>query len=99
MASNVKANLDLLKKLVSVLESSLEEAYDFRDSDSTEKTKDNYNEFVVKVSKASGMLVGIINESNLLASDLTKLITASALSFVDENSLFLKDDGEKRTIN
>lgn len=84
MARELKVDLKLLKRLMSELEASLDEAYEFRDNEDTPKTMGAYQDFIVMLAKSSGYLVGIINESNLLASDLNKLIQVSGASFSDE---------------
>lgn len=81
-----KLDLTLFHKLVKELEDSLEEAYEFRDSDLTEKNIDNYYEFVVKVSKSLGYLAGIVNEATLLGTDLNKLTQSNIHNFLKGSS-------------
>lgn len=56
-----KVNLDLLKKLVGELESSLNTA---------EGVKSDHNEYVVELSKAAGLAAGVMQEASFLVLDI-----------------------------
>lgn len=70
-----KVNLDLLKKLILELESSLTSAYSIK-----EDAKSDKNEFVVEMFKAVGLTAGIMTEAGLLIGDIQVLTSASTVS-------------------
>ena len=74
--SELKVNLILLKKLVSELETTLDESYIMRD-DLDRDAMEAYNDFVVEARKASGVASGVIAEATLLLTDINKLIQYS----------------------
>ena len=65
--SKNKVNLDVLKRLVSELETSLVQAEGIA---KTEKL-----DYVVELSKASGLAAGILTEAGLLMQDIQYLVT------------------------
>ena len=88
-----KANLTMLRRLVDELDKFLNETYKLRDTiDEQElsKASETYKSFVVEISKATGLLVGISGEANALVGDLNKLalyscpIDNSSMAAVDE---------------
>lgn len=81
-----KLDLTLFHKLVDELENSLEEAYEFRDNESTERNINSYYEFVIKISKSLGYLTGIANEAQLLGADLNKITQNSITDFLKRPS-------------
>ena len=85
-----KADLTLFYRLVKELEASLDEAYSFRDDPNTEKNMPNYFEFVVKLSKSIGCLTGIVNEAQLLGSDLAKISQNSISTFYNSEEFSQK---------
>lgn len=66
--SKAKVNLDLLKKLVGELESSLQ---------NSEAVKSDNNEYVVELSKAAGLAAGVMQEASLLVLDIHALTQLS----------------------
>ncbi len=81
---DIKADLSLLKDLVSELEKQLDESYVARDKLSEDKDGQEYRKFIIDLSKAAGLLYGISNESSLLVGDLSKIMKF-ALQGSEEN--------------
>lgn len=81
----MRADLALLKKYMEELEVSLGEAYSTRD-DTEQLSQEDYNNFMVKLSKSVGILSGISQESALLISDLQKIgqYSMSAMKETDD---------------
>jgi len=67
---DVKVDLTLLKKLIVELENSLATADGIR----AEETDENIHNYIVEMSKASGVAAGIVEEATLLISDCRQAI-------------------------
>lgn len=70
---NMKADLTLLKRCFSEVETALELAYKVRDENKTVDPKDNHNDFIVSLSKAMGLMMMLYQEAGLLVGDLQKI--------------------------
>jgi hypothetical protein len=77
MSKEVKADLTLLKEMVTVLETQLEEAYMIRNSFKNDKSGEVHRQFIIEVSKSVGILSGIAGEASLLIGDLQKIMQYS----------------------
>ncbi|HEY5268685.1 MAG TPA: hypothetical protein VII94_06235 [Candidatus Saccharimonadales bacterium] len=67
--SKSKINLDVLKRLVSELETSLTQAESIAKAEKLD--------YVVEMSKASGLAAGILTEAGLLMQDIQFLVTGA----------------------
>jgi len=67
---DVKVSLVLLKKLVDSLESTLDGANAIAET----KTDDNVSDYVVEMSKGTGIAAGIVAEASLLVADIRQAI-------------------------
>jgi hypothetical protein len=65
-----KVNLDLIKKLVSELEKSVETA----DSISTEDNANDVVEYIAELARASGLAGVVMQEAHMLVKDLYTLV-------------------------
>lgn len=82
----LKADLSLLKKYVEEIEVGLDKAYDIRDSFLNEKGKEfitKHNQFLIELSKVTGLCVGISQEAGLITSDLQTIAKYSKPSSED----------------
>jgi len=77
MSKEIKADLTLLKEMVTALETQLEEAYMIRTSLKTDKSGEVHRQFIIEVSKSVGILSGIAGEASLLIGDLQKIMQYS----------------------
>lgn len=68
-----KVNLDLLKKLVNELESALTLSNNIKDSKAGDVSQ-YMSEYVVEMSKASGLAAGVMTEASLIVTDIQALI-------------------------
>ncbi len=67
---DVKVSLDLLKKLVNTLETTLAGA----DAIMEQKTADNVSDYVVEMAKCTGLAAGVAQEASLLVGDMRQAI-------------------------
>lgn len=70
MAKNNKVDLTLLKKLVGELETSLATAEGIKD----DAPASDVNDYVVEMSKATGLAASIMTEAGLLTGDIATAI-------------------------
>jgi len=80
---DVKVSLVLLNKLVASLEETLERANVM----ARDKTDDNIYDYVVEMSKGTGIAAGIVSEASLLVADIRQAIK------INTSPSDLKDDG------
>jgi len=73
MSKAGKVNLDLMKMLLSELEKELDASEVIRSDE-----KGSANEYVLKVSRASGIASGMMQEASLIVMDLAKLALMAA---------------------
>lgn len=78
MSREMKADLSLLKELVSKLETQLEDSYLIRNDFLNDKSDFTYRKFVGELFKAAGLLMGISSESQLLITDLQSIVKYTA---------------------
>ncbi len=69
MAKN-EINLDLLKRMVSELETSLEKAKEIK----AKPTAENRIDWVVEMNKATGLAAGVLTEAGMLMGDIQHLV-------------------------
>ena len=74
MSKNIKADLSLLNKLVAELSVQLDLAYAARDSMNASQLDEQYQTFIVEISKSVGILSGIASEVSLLVGDLRRIM-------------------------
>ena len=67
-----KVDITLLLKLVAQLESSLNVCEAMKDSDA-----DGLYDFIIEMSKANGLISGIIQESSMLIGDVQSIVKVS----------------------
>lgn len=67
---DVKVSLDLLKKLVNTLETTLAGA----DVIMANKTPENVADYVVEMAKCTGLAAGVAQEASLLVGDMRQAI-------------------------
>jgi len=67
-----KVDLVLLKQLVTELENSLEICEKIKNDDNFDHTK-----FIIEMSKSTGLIAGIIQESSMLIGDTQTIVKAS----------------------
>jgi hypothetical protein len=75
--SKLKVDLSSLKRLVSELELQLGHADSLVE---IELSKEKLNDYIVEMSKATGLASGIIKESTMLIDDIDNLIAINAQS-------------------
>jgi hypothetical protein len=68
----LKADLSFLKQYVKEIDAALEYAYSIRDNGSDLSTEE-YRNFLIELSKTSGLLIGLAQEASLLVADLEKI--------------------------
>lgn len=74
----LKADLTLLKRYISEIEKSLDDAYKIRDSSKKDLDVDTYDGFTIALSKVVGLLAGLSSEAGFLIGDLQKIVQYSA---------------------
>ena len=89
---DVKVSLDLLKKLVNTLESTLAAA----EAIMADKTPENVSDYVVEMSKCMGLAAGVAQESSMLVGDMRQAIKLNTSpSSKDDDALASLLDGLK----
>jgi hypothetical protein len=73
-----KVDLDLLKRLVAELEISLNTAYGIKTDLKSEK-----EEYVIEMSKATGLASGVMTEAALIVGDIQHLLTQPGSKSMD----------------
>jgi hypothetical protein len=70
-----KVNLTLLKRLVSELETTLESAEEI----AANKTEDNVQNYIVEMSKCTGLAAGIMQEATMLVGDIQQMVKINTM--------------------
>lgn len=77
-----EVNLDMLKKLVSTLEELIGAAGDIR---AKANQGSDVKDYVIEMSKATGICMGIVQEAQLLAGDIHLLVKQNTTNDSNEN--------------
>jgi hypothetical protein len=81
MTKEIKIDTDLLDRLVIEFKKSIEDSYYLKqEMDSANRDKESYQAFMIEISKASGILLGLSQEITLLLGDLQKYVKNSCYS-------------------
>jgi hypothetical protein len=78
-----KVDLTLLKRLVTELDSALENAEQI----AANKNEENVQDYVVEMAKATGIAAGVLQEATMLIGDINQLVRINTMSAGKEDPL------------
>ncbi len=80
---NLKVDLTLLKRLVTELDAALEGAEQI----AANKSDENVQDYIVEMSKATGIAAGVLQEATMLIGDINQMVRINTMSAGKEDPL------------